>query len=133
MVPAGVALLDHPVVDLDRRGESESAGRADGSAFQRGGDREGLEGRAGLVGVRGADVQQVFRLGFAQVVEIDRRPVRHRKDVRGLGIHHHGRRIDRVVVFADLGQHPLGFRLDRRVEGELDRLAVLCVTRRSRD
>ena len=65
-------------------------------------------------------VEEVFVADLGEVGEVRRRPVRHRQHLRAARVDDDRGRPFRRIRFADAGQHPFGFPLDHRVEGEFD-------------
>jgi hypothetical protein len=109
---------------MELRRQDEFGRRGDQFFFQRGRDRERLEGRTRFVVEPRRLVHQVFAADSGEVAGVDRGPVGHRQDLRVAGVDDDRRRPFRRIRFADFLQHFFGFLLDHRFEGQLDVFAV---------
>ena len=120
-----VGLADLAVGHLDLRWEVEPGARLDQAVLERPGDREGLEGGAGLVA--GADRAVLARVGgrAPDVVGVDAGPVGHGQQLAAARVHHQcrgGPGPERAAHLAHHGLHPL---LQRSVDRERQVLACL--------
>ncbi len=120
---ARMGLADHAIRDLDLRGQVEARVGLDDALFERSGDCERLEGRAGLVSKADGAILECPRGRLAEVVGIDLGPVRHREDRAAARVHDDRARALRTEVAADLAENLLGLVLDLGIERQPHRLA----------
>ena len=92
--------------------------RGDRSGIERGGHRERLHDRSGLVLARDRRVAEELAVGGGEVVRVVRRVAGHRQDRAGLGVHDHAGRPRGTVQPVGVPDRLLEDVLDAEVQGQ---------------